>query len=145
MDGSVVQYGFLVFSARRCCRRSRVRAPVGPGTFLRRNINIGLGCASSNITFLRPSKLHIGLQTIHYLHNIDPISIEKIQVGMRENFKSITNPPFWGALFVTCDLLVSPTWPHGNEPRVRILVPRGWTIVKMVWYPSRPKHMVAQN
>jgi hypothetical protein len=32
----------LVFSARRCCRRSRVRAPVGPGTFLRRNIIIFL-------------------------------------------------------------------------------------------------------
>jgi hypothetical protein len=30
----------LAFSARRCCRRSRVRAPVWPGTFLRRNINM---------------------------------------------------------------------------------------------------------
>jgi hypothetical protein len=30
----------LVFSARRYCRRSRVRAPVWPGTFLRKNINI---------------------------------------------------------------------------------------------------------
>jgi hypothetical protein len=30
----------LVFSARLCCRRSRVRAPVWPGTFRRRNINI---------------------------------------------------------------------------------------------------------
>jgi hypothetical protein len=30
----------LVFSARQCCRRSRVRAPVWPGTFLRRNIKI---------------------------------------------------------------------------------------------------------
>jgi hypothetical protein len=30
----------LVFSARRCCRRSRVRAPVWPGTFLRKNIII---------------------------------------------------------------------------------------------------------
>jgi hypothetical protein len=32
----------LVFSARRCCRRSRVRAPVWPGTFLRKNIIITL-------------------------------------------------------------------------------------------------------
>jgi hypothetical protein len=30
---------------------------------------IGLGCASSGITFLRPSKIHIGLETIHYLYN----------------------------------------------------------------------------
>jgi hypothetical protein len=26
-------------------------------------------CASSDITFLRPSKIHIWLQTIHYLYN----------------------------------------------------------------------------
>jgi hypothetical protein len=32
----------LVFSARRCCRRSRVRAPVWPGTFLRKNINMNI-------------------------------------------------------------------------------------------------------
>jgi hypothetical protein len=34
---------------------------------------IGLGCVSSDITFLRPSKIHIGLQTIHYLYSDMPI------------------------------------------------------------------------
>jgi hypothetical protein len=41
IEGGVFSFNFNdVSHARRCCRRSRVRAPVWPGTFLCKNINI---------------------------------------------------------------------------------------------------------
>jgi hypothetical protein len=50
----------LVFSARRRSCRSWVRAPVGPGTFLHRNIIIGPNNTTIKIAFshLRPFKLY---------------------------------------------------------------------------------------
>jgi hypothetical protein len=40
LDLSFAEISERWYSARRCCRRSRIRAPVWPGTFLRRNINM---------------------------------------------------------------------------------------------------------
>jgi hypothetical protein len=67
---------------------------------------IGLSCALSDITFLRLSKIHIGLQTIYYLYDNGPEEIHAILKWTGDSHSVARNPIHLKSLYKTAPIFL---------------------------------------